>query len=497
MERKKDDEERERPSKNEDRRLRRKARRNRQKRARKESERNRKKERRKRLRRLVEETEAGDVERTDRSVVRTILTNPGIISRVRSDVSRYDGFDVRYANRDGVEVAILYRQKAVSDPRESRRHPGIVVRCVIRDASLVPTVGPFIRTLVRLVTDMDTRNISFVVDLDFEFPDPHGRSVGAERRYCRNVVHMLVRNSMGAALFLNLTVIVRERSRDDGDEGHKYGDDDDGGDVDDDERDTYPSVVVVERSRWSIATIPFRPKMNRRDATSGYLIPASVLQGFDATRMHLQIDVRGRSDTFHMSPILFHLACRLGQTKTKKSSTTSDAAASTTSPSASALHIVCVEKPPNLHRILSLFRTYNLLSRLYICARSTQIELFREIVANDVQILSNGDRRSRANVRVCSFEEAASVVRSVRKISPSSAVAVDVDPAAIVLRFDDRDRLLPLLRNPRGCVLWGFEKDGIPACLAASTDSKVEVKCRSSLNLAVAVSIVLHATAGW
>ena len=79
-------------------------------------------------------------------------------------------------------------------------------------------------------------------------------------------------------------------------------------------------------------------------------------------------------------------------------------------------------------------------------------------------------------------------------------MAVDLHPNALTLDADGvdvdtiQDPMMALnLLTSCDVLIWGFEKDGIPAKLDVLSNEYVQVRCRSSLNIVAAMSIVMHA----
>eukprot|EP00940_MAST-03C_sp_MAST-3C-sp2_P002246 g2246.t1 len=343
----------------------------------------------------------------------TVIRNPGIIERLLNDVHSYEGFKMYDISTEEDSAAILTRKlRRVKNGR-------CTIFLTVRDVSILPSIGPFLRTLVRLMKDVDPRQLRVLVDLTF---DAKSTSASDDARRYENMAHILVRNSMGAALFLDMTLLSKR-----------------------------------------------------------------------------SVDLKTRNTTFHLSPLLFHLVRRISSgmpfVSTPKATKVGIPPLASTSKGESATHIVCVEKLPNLYRVLSLFNTYGLLRRLIICTHAKLCDRFRKVAREETRKLSS-------SVEVCRIIDeidAADTIENIRKQSVASVVAVDLDPAALVLRYDDcgSDKILRYLRNSVGCVVWGFEKGGIPRSLVSSEDTKIQIDSRSSLNLVAALSIVLHASVDW
>ena len=88
------------------------------------------------------------------------------------------------------------------------------------------------------------------------------------------------------------------------------------------------------------------------------------------------------------------------------------------------------------------------------------------------------------------------IVVLLRRECSGAIVAVDLHADALTLDEPSDDQgvdmsALSALQSA-GAVILGFEKDGIPGAIDSMADCYVQVRCRSSLNLVAAMSVVLH-----
>jgi hypothetical protein len=404
--------------------------------------------------------------------VATVLTNSGIVTRLREDVPSYDGFEI--VESDG--SAVLLRRMLKEEEEEE-----LVLKCSIGDENLLVTIGPFIRALVRLNTKIDPRRIRVVVD--YNVMNDKKRDDEQILRLRRNVVHRIVRNSMGSALLLDLVVLVPKwlwsRGRDIMSEE----------DIRKEKRDSYPSVHVLCRENYCFdKTTGFQPKTisSKTCRYGGIVIPSNTLNSFDPKRMHLDIDIKSRTTTFQMTPMLFQL-----QQKSFMTTRT------TTSSSMLIKHVVCVEKEPNLHRVVNLFNVYDRLSNLVLCTHDKFVKRYREVVSSDMKVYR--EEKEKVLPLVLSINQAFEYIENVRKLG-HEIVAFDLHEKALTLK--PSSSLSSLLKNimnitatttTTAALCWGFESSGIPSKWIKSKDTRLQIQSRSSLNLASAISIALHA----
>ena len=399
----------------------------------------------------------------EKDVAMTILTNSGIVSRLREDVPTYTGFEL--IESDG--GAVLLR-------RELSKKDDLVLSISIRDLDLLVTTGPFVRALVRLNTKIDPRNIRVVVDVDVECE----KTMSDEQvlRLRRNIIHRILRNSMGSALLVNLHILVPKwmwsRGRDIADETV----------LSQEKRDSYPSVNMWCKESYNFNTKAFQPKiiLSKTCRYGGIVIPTNTLDTFDSKRMHLDIHIKTRTTTFQLTPVLFQLQ-RLGLSTSTTNSMTR------TTKTTTSKHIVCVEKEPNLHRVVNLFNVYDRLNDLVLCTHEKYLSRYRVVVKSDIEYYRG---ESCASPRVFSIDKTYEYVRASRK--HNDIVAFDLHDKAFMLRPPSSKDSSLLQLEENSIVCWGFESTGIPSKWIESDDRRVQIESRSSLNLASAISIALH-----
>ena len=405
----------------------------------------------------------------DEDVSMTVLTNPGIVSRLREDVPTYSGF--QFIESDGGAVLVKHLLSKKDE---------MVLRISIRDEDLLVTIGPFIRALVRLNTKIDPRRIRAVVDCDITCE----KTMSDEQvlRLRRNIIHRIVRNSMGSALLINLVVLVPKwmwsRGRDIADESI----------LRQEKRDTYPNVSMTCRETYHFKTRAFQPKtiLSKTCRYGGIMIPTNTLNSFDPKHMHLKIDIKTRTTTFQMTPVLFQLQRMCFDSASILTSTIPTMMRNS---ERSSKHIVCVEKEPNLHRVVNLFNVYDRLDDLILCTHEKFTSRYREVVSSDIKFYRGESCASTR--RVLSIEKAYEYVQITRQ-NNYDIVAFDIHDKAFILRPPSKDVPFSMGQLKDRIVCWGFESKGIPSKWIVCGDTRIQIESRSSLNLASAISIALH-----
>ncbi|KAL3764749.1 hypothetical protein ACHAW5_011300 [Stephanodiscus triporus] len=444
------------------------------------------------------------------------------------------------------------------------------IRLRVEEERLMPTVGPLLRTCVRLshpgISPMRLRaivNCDFVLgevvandeganskrgrrvgssgrvyndgDADNGEYDENAASLKAAARRMAHHVHMLVRNSMGSALCLDLLVVL-------------------------------PRYRVKERipplSSHSVELM----MQNNPDAcySSVRLVARAVVENTDvvdcggnrdSAMTTLDLSVRTRMCTVRHSPTVFQFLYSLLWTAVDFRS---PSCRESICPSEPPMHrsgegtalvpivVACIEKVANLHRVLMLCHDLggtHCDDAGYQNVIKTPFESFLSL-SDVVVVLPNiaGAGEQRDNIRLREFEDAvnkfhevvvgadrerggshrptfahekhAAVIISnmieqrypLSSLSPPhssrspSMVAIDLHPSALNLDGGYRETgpispALHMIRNA-DAIVFGYESTGIPKVLADSVNGWVQIPSRSSINVVSAMSIVLDALLG-
>lgn len=388
----------------------------------------------------------------------TCVSNPGIADRLEEDVSCFESYGFTFQRIDPNSGTLIYHQ------HKPFVNPISIILIKVGNPSLLYSVGPFLRTLVRLCIDpIDPRSLRAVLICNHRIKDA---------RTMAHAIHMIIRNSMGAALFLDFNIclpmgmtkesIVQEMQRND------------------DGCYEYPSVALHTFNSIDDILLggsqPFEIEiqLSKDDSVAPMARPLAreTLKGFDPTKHHLSLQVQTRMCTLRLTPILWSLANKL------LGNSINDNVANQNQ------HLfICLEKLSNLYRIIMLLRDRAGLdaieSQLVIIVKSeTDAILFRDS-AKDF-ILKNFC--STIIPKVTTVEKAVTLLES---ICPP-VVAVDLHPRARNLENH------PTVLDDAGAIIWGFESDGIPIEISKLANEYVQMQSRTSVNVIAAVSIILH-----
>ncbi|CAJ1946766.1 unnamed protein product [Cylindrotheca closterium] len=490
----------------------------------------------------TDDTETPHIPRT--AIHETIVSNPGITERLEQDIgcfARY-GFSFRRDDEtgNGVLVSPLVLPTASSFAR---------LQITVSDVSLVASIGPFLRTLVRLcVHPIRPQSLLATVVIKGcigssgssssrrrtparkEVSSAEGGVSAAAARSVAHAIHMLIRNSMGAALFLRLKVVLPGAHGEDGivvlkrDQVLLHMQRNDDGCYE------YPSVEICDHDDHIMLTQPTKETPGDDNARNPFSIdlglvedfegaPPSVtkplqqncLHGYDPSCHFLDLTVSTRMCTVRLTPLLYDLSQRLllsllegniGEANVDKGRPINGA-------KRSATLMICLEKVSNLYRVLMLLRDYS--RRLFqesegdtLAAEQPQLVIIcksedvarrfdseaQKFISKNFIDQKSGKKTGRAiwTPRVLSVAQAVEFV--TEEVAPSPVVGFDLDDGAVTLSEANSDakRLLATA----GAVLLGYESDGIPKELDKKLTDYVQIDSRTSINVVAAFSILCH-----
>ena len=434
----------------------------------------------------------------------TLITNPGIADRLEKDVGEFHqyGFSFKRCSdppEHGIlraPVASSLRAESVTDGvhKDSDDAPPAQLTVVIALPSLIASIGPFLRTLVRISDGIDPRTLRvFIcfewrvhVDIDNESTDVST----AEARKIAHYLHMIVRNSMGAALFLtSLSILlpyditvdrIREVMRQNEDVN-------------------YPTIILIERP-FGKDDVNSTDEITLSKAKVGRRAPPVIVKEYlqnrsNAIHVCAKVFVETRMCTVRLTPVLYHLARALRGDVSMLRETDNDVI----QPLHSKLFqlpliFACVDKVANLLRIIMLARDYRSQHRLVIVVRDESIR--SRMNAESIKFIAGldpSDACGSGNPRV---ETIVDTVRLLRTEFDGNVLAIDLHDDAVTLDDDNKNATgqtsaLPVLRSAKA-VIWGFENDGVPPSIDRLATQYIQIRCRSSLNLVSSMSVVMH-----
>lgn len=421
----------------------------------------------------------------------TKISNPGIAERLEKDTPYFEGYGFEFQRHaDGTGIL-------TSTTIPTTTAPLLKLQILVSRVALVASIGPYLRTLVRLCVDpIDPRLLQAVVVVE------ECRSLDDNARSLAHAIHMLIRNSMGAALFLDLRVAVptskvqavldRMQQNDHG----CY---------------EYPTVQLLQADECfvdkSVSRIgePFpidlglvQQGMNSPPSIQSPIAP-DCLDGFDANIHFVDLKVSTRMCSVRLTPLLYHLSQRLlGKKGLSKAPPISQQ-------NLQAQHqpviVVCLEKIANLYRVIMLVRDYRELTtfqrQLVVVCKSDSVQRFQaeaqNFCAKNYALPSNESKV--LFPRVLSIEQARQVVATTATAPQENhhkpaVVGFDLHKTAKVLSEDCQQAKAVL--GSAGAILLGYESDGIPPPLDQLVSEYVQIQSRTSVNVVAAFSIVLH-----
>lgn len=357
--------------------------------------------------------------------------------------------------------------------------------------------------------------------------------ITASRRMAHHV-HMLVRNSMGSALCLDLIVILPRYCVRIRDETTKM----DGPHQEEEKKD---DTKIMSLSSHSVELA--------MQCNPDACYPSIRMVDFNRTGMEsfdkmnvattLVLEVRTRMCTVLHSPLVFKFLHSLSSWPTNlRLSSASDTAIHLSKPivrrddndtkaGSSPIVVSCIEKVANLHRMLMLCHNLdiNLLPNIVVVLpnivtdgrRKDKIRLreFEDAVDNFYKVVVvNSDRGNGQchHTPIIVHEDTAfkiiSDMMSERShtMTTSSAivscsrlqsiVGIDLHPSALTLEGNNMTTTTsPALRKLRNAdaIVFGYESTGIPDVLTKPLNDWVQIPSRSSINVVAAMSIIFDA----
>ena len=490
------------------------------------------------------------------SQIELTLTNPGIISRLNQDIIDYlSSFGYRLTHSsDSVtsnDSAVL-TVPLLADTRSVKK----ILHIHNHDESLIPTIGPLIRTYIRLSdANLHPKRLRAIVDclftINIKDKTIDDMEEAAAKRMAHHI-HMVIRNSMGSALFLDLVVVlpcyscantplsmqaVKNAMNDNVDT-------------------CYPCVTLIERNRSEVDD-----SVVHNFSVSKNSVGCSTIQ--DGDNLHLHI--HSRMCTVRHQPKIFRWLYA-----TSPSSLSMDASVECSIElQMTSKHqrqprppivIACIEKVANLHRILMLCYDYDkshlldgsssvtgvpemlLLNVIVVMPRDdlnsncssekdgdcgcnsakqrkprkqqtkTLLEYYNEAIEHFHSVVF-GECKDPFNFYRPKFIYEDEAIESISRIflatkqcssdfegSPQpSVVGIDIHPNALTLCGDydsepnSNRRALHTLQNAQA-IVFGYESTGIPDYIRESSllNEWVQIPCRSSINVVASMSIIFY-----
>ena len=407
---------------------------------------------------------------------RTVVLNPGIKERLGQDVECFasEGFSIEKRSQDEL---VLYRS-CLGKGGLRKLNFKAQLMITVMDFKLISSVGPLLRTLVRLsippVTVSDT--VRVILSLV-----PSETSITMSPRDVAHQLHMVVRNSMASALFLQLHVILPPGVTVESVQGAMS--------MNEDGCYYYPTITLQDSQDIDISN---------SNCDDDFLLTGNneLMKTCSDSLPYVHIPVKTRMCTIRWTPILYQFIQEYLIQKPKpqlrqlKPPPTPDSTG-TISKLPSQV-VVCVEKLANLFRILMICRDYHpqLISHLVIVTHESLISRFRKESQQFLsQFYSPSTEKNNPEPTFMTVNDSLSVsIDNNTNDGGTFIIAIDLHPQAELLQLQTGNTKL---RNAHTIIL-GFEKSGIPSNLSHLANHYLQIPSRTSLNLVSTISIIFH-----
>jgi len=460
------------------------------------------------------------------TMVETTLTNPGIIDRLEQDITDYlSPFGFSIERQEIVDEIVVSsnnnskcnnnnRSRAVlTSPSLPEDGPICTMHLHIHNESLIPTIGPLLRTYLRLSSPLISPiKLRCILHCNFTL-DPISKYTKMNTTQQNQVlkqqeelsakkiiqhIHMIIRNSMGAALCIELVFVLPCYWR----------------------RRVDSTTDESSRLRVSISTEPVRKAMqNNLDACypSVQLVEQSSKKNMDRdndTCLHL--DVKTRMCTVRHQPLLFRWLSTLdGSITNDQRDTLNEIQPQPHDRETTPLIVACIEKVANLHRILMLLHGYDkseddnstsLFSKVVIVLpngieKDKTLSEFNDAIDNFHKVIIDQQESHGRMYRPTlvyedqAVEKISSMIDTTPPSDQPSIIGIDLHPDALTFKGDYRTHPSSALQQMREslAIVFGYESTGIPEVIRSLLNSWVQIPSRSSINVVAAMSIILDA----
>jgi hypothetical protein len=341
-----------------------------------------------------------------------------------------------------------------------------------------------------------------------------------------NAIHMLVRNSMGSALCLDMVVMLPCYWRRKGSEDYNHI-----------INKNNNNNSMYEKESVPISTLTVKQAMENNPDAANYpsihlmqhqRLDNEVLNSSDTASSSIELDVSTRMCTVRHQPLLFRwvnqICCSGRSTQTPSSTTPSSSDIDQHMP----LIIACIEKPGNLHRVLMLCHDYlpcttKALSNLIVVMPNNEdrngslkhlfqgaIDHFRDTILRQENVESGkindqdqlptlmyeGDAVELIQARLQQQNGTDAILPS--PVTESTVIGIDLHPTALTLSGSNyTSKILSPAQEAlmnAGAIVFGYESTGIPPNIDEQLlKSYVQIPSRSSINLVAAMSIIFDA----
>lgn len=354
------------------------------------------------------------------------INKPTVKNRLNEDIKNYTKYGYGYVNLNGTVT------RNISNVEILLRFKINIIKC--NDDDVIGAIGTFIRTTVRLLVNIDPRQILFVLDFSL---------CCNELKYISKIIDKIISDSTTAVVFTNVIIILPEcfyKNTTFTAFSDKLKD----------------SCLEIQETKNTNAILNNTQPFNIISYNG--LIKCNMFNNFCSKKQYVNIDADIRMVGIYYAPLIHQLASYTMEYLISDKTRT---------------FIVCIEKESNVHRVYKLFEIYNLIDVLIVC--------LPEHKESADQINSICQTYS---IETLSIENAESYISKQKEIK--NIVSIDLHPNAISYVYN---RHINELNN---CiVIFGFESTGIPQSLLALSNTFIQLEARSSINVIATASIIL------
>lgn len=353
-----------------------------------------------------------------------VVNKASIIKRLTQELPQYEKYSFVFNN---------LQLDSVDLKKTSIKHSSIIlkIRINILNCDNTETIGSFIRTAIRLLTNYDPRTILFILDYS------HCNDLNID-----TIIKRIISNSTTASVFTN-TILALDTNRykllkEKLDLSLRCIDIIDSGDINELLNNTQPFVINDKNG----------------------LLDDNLFKHFSIKNHYILLNYINIEFSVIYAPLIFQLISYKDIDKVSNNDKT---------------FIICIEKISNLHRIHGLFKNYNLLNNLIICLPAEDLNPQN----NYLQIL---DECKIKNIKTFRIDEVVKYIKS----EPKNVIAIDIDESAIIYKYGvNIDKLA------NSIIIFGFESGGIPQEIIDLKPYYIMLESRSSINVVATVSIFL------
>jgi hypothetical protein len=312
---------------------------------------------------------------------------------------------------------------------------------VINNYERAYQIGSFIRTMVSLLTKINPTKILIIIDMS-SYKSTHSLNI-------KRIIDQIIYVSTSSAILPTILIVLSEQILSD----KLYKKQVEQGLL---SKSSYINICTCEDI--NVKLINYTPFLVYKNNTN-------LFNNFNCTKNYISIDYEDLDFVNVYSPIIYQLSSYdLSYLQSNKD----------------RLFIVCIEKVPNVHRINQLIKTYKL-DNLIICLPDSNEDNKKVDYINIKKLCTE------YNIKNYNLGDIINIINNqTYKDKDKNIVGIDMHKDAIT--FDYNKRINELNNS---ILIFGFELTGIPKQIQSLCKIFVQFEARKSVNVSVAVSLIL------